>query len=133
MGIQKAECLPFSETPTFVSFSCENWQVPTGYYGNFIIKRRRLFLHYAKSWELEEGFIGFKPALSPSPWGGFSFDPGPRKGKKVDDMLWGPCDADFSRHPPVSFRVYWTLDYRLQHGCGKSNRLKKVFREFPSL
>jgi hypothetical protein len=124
--------LPFSKLPPSC-FPCDNWQVPTGYHGNFLIKTAPPFLYYVESWGVEEGFIGFRPALSPGRWGEpyvFHLTKARRENKKVDDMLWGPCDVDCSRYPPVLFRLYWTLECRLQNGCRKSNRLKKVLREF---
>jgi hypothetical protein len=106
---------------------------PTGYHGDFLIRKGPPFLYYVESCGVEEGFIGFRPAVSPGLWGepyDFHLTKAPSESKKVDDMLWGPCDVDCSRYPPVVFRLYWSLEYRLQHWCGKSSRLKKVVREF---
>jgi hypothetical protein len=118
LGISKNRMLAFFNT--FVSFSCENWQVPTGYYGNFIIKRRRLFLHLPSPGGSRRALSDSDPLSLPAPGVDFHLTQAHEKAKKVDDMLWGPCDADCSRHPPVLFRVCWTLDYRLQHRCGES-------------
>jgi hypothetical protein len=83
-GISKKVMLAFFKTPTII-FPCDNWQVPTGYHGNILIKKGPPFLYYVESWWVEEGFIGIRPALSPGRWGftlRFSFDQGPTRKQK---------------------------------------------------
>ncbi len=93
-------------------------------------------MHHVESWGVEEGFIGFRPALSPGRWVSpydYHFTKDPRESIKVGDMLWGPCDADCSPYPPVLFRLFWTLEYLLQHRCRKSKQTQESVARIPDL